>query len=255
MSKRITCNTINGVKLISNEYQNSLLIHTNTAQMFNTVNSLVSNPDSNRTITNSSIKTQNDLFAKNVLDCNTGSTKVITRDYFNFNQDYYLDDINENEILCSEKIIKKEKTSLKFKVDIEVDKSIFRCSRCNKNYRNKTLLKNHETNICKNKQIKKSKELFKCGHLDCTLEFKTDKQHVNHHNKIDPECLADKNVIIKIISLYKRFYFEMVDKYKMSNSILKDDSYLELNDIYSDVEKSLSDPLFLFLFLENPLTI
>lgn len=55
------------------------------------------------------------------------------------------------------------------------------------------------------KKIRKDSEfMYHCSHPDCSASFKTKKQRILHHNKLDCECKVEKQSIIKLIAKYKK---------------------------------------------------
>jgi len=66
-----------------------------------------------------------------------------------------------------------------------------------------------------------------CSHLDCNISFKTNRQKLMHHDKLDKECRSDKNNIIRLIAEYKHIF----EKMKTVSSFQEDEGYLELKRI------------------------
>ena len=73
-----------------------------------------------------------------------------------------------------------------------------------------------ETHLLK-KQIEVNDEdkKYTCGHKGCELSYKTKKQKVFHHGKMDPECQKDSIMLLNQISLCKELIVSLSKKDKI----------------------------------------
>jgi hypothetical protein len=62
-------------------------------------------------------------------------------------------------------------------------------------------------------EFKKDKNEI-CNHAACDIRFKTGKQKVHHHNKLEPECKTAKVALMKLIAKYKKMYLKLCEKYE-----------------------------------------
>lgn len=59
---------------------------------------------------------------------------------------------------------------------------------------------------------------YMCLHPDCRTNFRTKREKILHHNKIDTECRVEKQNIIKLISKYKNGIIKLVRNAERSSS-------------------------------------
>jgi hypothetical protein len=79
---------------------------------------------------------------------------------------------------------------------------------------------------------------YACRHIDCSHRFKTKKQRVFHHNKIEKQCKTEKQVLIKLIRNYKVALTRLINKGKVDITSV---DYLKLKKTYKATEKVSSD--------------
>lgn len=81
---------------------------------------------------------------------------------------------------------------------------------------------------------------FSCEHMNCNLKFKTAKQKLIHHNKMEPECRNERNLLIKLIKKFK----ELLSSLFLNQKIDVSDSsqYIDLKNFYEETESKLVDP-------------
>ena len=75
-----------------------------------------------------------------------------------------------------------------------------------------------ETHLLK-KQIEEREDdkKYKCGHNGCDLAYRTKKQRVAHHGKMDQECQKDTIALLRQIALVKEAFEEMWRNDKVDN--------------------------------------
>lgn len=91
-----------------------------------------------------------------------------------------------------------------------------------------------ETHLLK-KQIEVSEDdkKYNCGHEGCDLSYKTKKQKVSHHGKMDPECQKDSINLLKNISNVKDLLLSLYKKDKIK--------YKDIEGIKEKFEKTMRD--------------
>ena len=101
----------------------------------------------------------------------------------------------------------------------------YKCEICGNNYYDRA---NYKYHIKTAHKVCDKNEII-CSHGGVCHEFKTKKQKIMHHNKLEKECRLEKNYIIRLIN-----------KYEMAISILKKEDEgisLEEYDEYQEVLK------------------
>jgi hypothetical protein len=78
-----------------------------------------------------------------------------------------------------------------------------------------------------------------CGHPECNLRFKTHKQKIMHHNKLEPECKLQKAALIKLVANYKKIFLSLVKDYNSDS--YDTEKFLKLKRSYEKAEKSTID--------------
>lgn len=89
-----------------------------------------------------------------------------------------------------------------------------------------------------------------CSHQNCVHKFKTKKQKIMHHDKLDNECRLEKNYLFKLLHKFKDTFDEIVENYKLdSNEIKNTLIYTELNNEFETLpQKCLDRDLFISIF-------
>lgn len=97
---------------------------------------------------------------------------------------------------------------------------------------------------CTHKEIEE--QPFTCEHYSCFTRFKTKRQKILHHNKLEKECMSEKNILIKLLGKMKSTLSLVISKYpKRELEELK--TYQEIKMVYNDIIKNkIMDPEFLF---------
>jgi hypothetical protein len=88
----------------------------------------------------------------------------------------------------------------------------------------------------------KDSKKFECDHRECSLKFKTKKQKLLHHNKLEPECKLQKMALTKLIAHFKKIYLKLSEGRNIKHS----EQFLKLKRNYDMVEKNASDLDYFF---------
>jgi uncharacterized Zn-finger protein len=83
----------------------------------------------------------------------------------------------------------------------------YTCDICHKNYYDRA---NYKYHIKTAHKIKDKNDII-CTHGGVCHEFKSKKQKVMHHNKLEKECRSEKNNIIRLISSYEKVINEFLN--------------------------------------------
>ena len=107
---------------------------------------------------------------------------------------------------------------------------------CQRSFYDKGNLKYHE----KTMHLAESMEFpFSCEHMGCNAKFKTEKEKLEHHCKMEPDCLTEREELIKLVQKYKL----------LMNRIIKDKNIdtennkviINLKKEYEEVQSKLID--------------
>ena len=93
-----------------------------------------------------------------------------------------------------------------------------------------------ETHLLK-KQIEEREDdkKFKCGHNGCDLAYRTKKQRVAHHGKMDQECQKDTIALLRQIALVKEAFEEMC-----RNDKVDEKDKMRIKEKYEKLMKEIS---------------
>ena len=95
---------------------------------------------------------------------------------------------------------------------------------------------------------------FSCCHTGCTLRFKTKKQKLSHHNKLELECKEEKNILIKLVSKFNKAFFSIARGCNVNLTELEKLSEIEeLKTTYEKTTLKLQDPDFFFFCVGDKL--
>ena len=75
----------------------------------------------------------------------------------------------------------------------------YKCDKCNNEYYDRANYKYHLRTAHLNLNYKD----IICPHLNCNHEFKTKKQKIMHHDKLECECRKEKNYLIRLLTSFK----------------------------------------------------
>ena len=112
----------------------------------------------------------------------------------------------------------------------------YRCEICGNNYYDRANFKYHiktAHKICDKNEIM-------CFHGELCHEFKTKKQKIMHHNKLEKECRLEKNYIIRLINNYQLAINKLKNNYE-GISIEEYDEYHSLLKQKNKTEKTITD--------------
>ena len=120
----------------------------------------------------------------------------------------------------------------------------YKCDICGNNYYDRANFKYHIKTAHK---IHDKKEIV-CSHGGLCHEFKTKKQKIMHHNKLEKECRLEKNYIIRLINNYQK----AINILKKSEHIISLDEYKEYEELLKQrkmtekmaTDKDLFDSIF-----------
>jgi hypothetical protein len=146
-------------------------------------------------------------------------------------------------------------TEYKLKVHRRMHKGIrpFRCDLpyCCQTFFNREGFLNHKKtgHVEENKNLK-----FSCEHQGCTLRFKTKKQKLSHHNKLELECKEEKNILIKLVSKFNKALFSLAKSSKLDlNEVERLEEIEDLKQTYEKTTLKLQDPDFFFFCVGDKL--
>jgi len=145
---------------------------------------------------------------------------------------------------------------LKIHKRVHEGKRPFRCdfAHCCHTFFNRAAQLKHKKNghvVDEKKHLK-----FTCGHQGCSLRFKTKKQKLSHHNKLELECKEEKNVLIKLVSKFNKTLFSIAKNNNLNLSELE--KLKEIEELKSTYEKTtlkLQDPDFFFFCVGDKLQL
>ena len=111
----------------------------------------------------------------------------------------------------------------------------YTCDICGKNYYDRANYKYHAKTAHK---VKDKNDII-CFHGGLCPEFKSKKQKIMHHNKLEKECRLEKNFIIKLISKYEKTINEI--KNEKGINLEEYNEYKALVEQKEKTEKIISD--------------
>ena len=106
----------------------------------------------------------------------------------------------------------------------------YKCDICGNNYYDRA---NYKYHIKTAHKICDKNEII-CSHGSLCHEFKTKKQKIMHHNKLEKECRLEKNYIIRLINNYQK----AIDVLKKEQDIISLDEYDEYKDLLEQKNKT-----------------
>ena len=78
-----------------------------------------------------------------------------------------------------------------------------------------------ETHLLKTHNDRESEKIYKCKHPNCDLCYRTKKQLVSHHGKMDIECQRDTICLLKLIANAKKCIIKLYKNNQLSNQKVK----------------------------------
>ena len=90
---------------------------------------------------------------------------------------------------------------------------------------------------------------YSCEHMGCNAKFKTEFEKMEHHIKMEPECLIEREELIKLVARYKLFMNKVLKEKKIDPS--KNEVILNLKKQYEEVQSKLIDQELFCHYLGN----
>ena len=117
---------------------------------------------------------------------------------------------------------------------------------CERSFYDKGNLKYHE----KTMHLSENKEYpFSCEHMGCNAKFKTEKEKMDHHSKIEPDCLIEREELIKLVQKYKLFLKKVVKDSHIDPN--QNEVLINLKKDYEDIQSKLIDKKLFEHYLGN----
>ena len=81
-----------------------------------------------------------------------------------------------------------------------------------------------------------------CSHNNCNLVFKTKKQKLMHHEKLESECNGERNKLLNLITKFKQTFKQLVKENDLSvEDLEKHKEYTLLVDEYEELKENVLD--------------
>ena len=107
---------------------------------------------------------------------------------------------------------------------------------CQRSFYDKGNLKYHE----KTMHLAESMEYpFSCEHMGCNAKFKTEKEKLEHHCKMEPDCLVERQELIKLVQKYKLLMSRIIKDKNID--LQKNEIIINLKKEYEEVQSKLID--------------
>ena len=107
---------------------------------------------------------------------------------------------------------------------------------CTKSFYDKGNLKYHEKTI----HLEESIEFpYSCEHMNCNVKFKTEREKLEHHIKMEPNCLTERIEMIKLVKKYKLLLNRIIKEKNIDMD--KNEWIIKLKKEYSEIQGKLID--------------
>ena len=117
---------------------------------------------------------------------------------------------------------------------------------CERSFFDKGNLKYHE----KTMHLAENLEYpYSCEHMGCNAKFKTAKEKMDHHSKMEPDCLVEREELIKLVKSYKLFMNKVVKDSHIDPN--KNEILINLKRDYEDTQSKLIDKKLFIHYLGN----
>ena len=115
---------------------------------------------------------------------------------------------------------------------------------CQRSFYDKGNLKYHE----KTMHLAESMEFpFSCEHMGCNAKFKTEKEKLEHHCKMEPDCLTEREELIKLVQKYKLLLNRIVKDKNLDKD--KNEVIMNLKKEYEEIQSKLIDSKLFIKYL------
>ena len=112
----------------------------------------------------------------------------------------------------------------------------FKCKKCGCSYYDKANYKYHVRTAHKNTEAKDTI----CSHSTCKTHFKSKRQKNQHHDKLETECVTEKNLLIKLAGKFQEALRGIIDTFDM-HYIKNRKDFVELKDQINSIKLSNSE--------------
>ena len=107
---------------------------------------------------------------------------------------------------------------------------------CQRSFYDKGNLKYHEKTI----HLAESMEFpYSCEHMGCNAKFKTEKEKLEHHCKMEPDCYTEREELIKLVQKYKLLMNRIVKDKKIDME--NNEVIVNLKKEYEEIQSKLVD--------------
>lgn len=117
---------------------------------------------------------------------------------------------------------------------------------CERSFYDKGNLKYHEKTMHLAENMKYP---YSCEHMGCNAKFKTEKEKMDHHSKMEPECLVEREELIKLVQKYKLFMNKVVRESHIDPH--KNEVLINLKKDYENIQSKLIDKNLFIHYLGN----
>ena len=117
---------------------------------------------------------------------------------------------------------------------------------CQRSFYDKGNLKYHE----KTMHLAESMEYpFSCEHMGCNAKFKTKREKLTHHCKFEPDCLTEREELIKLVQKYKLLMKKIMREKNVDPQ--NNDIIYNLKKEYEEIQSKLIDSNLFIKYLGN----
>ena len=107
---------------------------------------------------------------------------------------------------------------------------------CERSFYDKGNLKYHEKTMHLREYLEYP---YSCEHMGCNAKFKTEEEKMVHHTKMEPDCLTEREELIKLVQKYKLFMNKLIKDLNIDPN--KNDVLINLKKDYDDIQSKLID--------------
>ena len=80
---------------------------------------------------------------------------------------------------------------------------------------------------------------YSCEHMNCNVKFRTEKEKLEHHCNMEPDCLKERKELIKLVRKYKLLLNRIVKDKNID--INKNETIIKLKKVYEEIQGKLID--------------